>query len=157
MLCCRRLAVQNVARATYRDIVERRARENQVDFIEGVATAITPIAFLETVMVKGYETLVDSNTKVDVNHGMIAASRLQALIESRDNSTDIAGMRVQLGRILDAVGSVVPQSMWGETTRRLNGDGEDTEPLKEVEADAYGTGGDPLEPDDFDDFEESAD
>ena len=75
--------MQNVAKATYRRILERRAQENGVDFVKGVATAITPMAFFETVMVKGYETLVDSGTKVDVNTGMIAAGRLQALIESR--------------------------------------------------------------------------
>ena len=49
----RHFPVQQVARATYREILERRAKENSVDFIEGVATAITPLAFLETVMVKG--------------------------------------------------------------------------------------------------------
>ena len=55
----RHFPVQQVARATYREILERRAKENSVDFIEGVATAITPLAVLETVMVKGYQTLVD--------------------------------------------------------------------------------------------------
>ena len=69
----RHFPVQNVAKATYRRILERRAQENGVDFVKGVATAITPMAFFETVMVKGYETLVDSDTKVDVNTGMIAA------------------------------------------------------------------------------------
>ena len=43
----RHFPVQQVARATYREILERRAKENSVDFIEGVATAITPMAFLE--------------------------------------------------------------------------------------------------------------
>jgi hypothetical protein len=38
-----------VAKATYRDILERRARENAVDFVEGVASALTPIAFLRDV------------------------------------------------------------------------------------------------------------
>ena len=77
--CGRHFPVQQVARATYRDILERRAQENQVDFVNGVATAITPMVFFfETVMAKGYETLVDSDTKVDVNTGMIAAGRLQA-------------------------------------------------------------------------------
>src|SRR6478609_4829074 len=66
----RHFPVQNVAKATYRRILERRAQENGVDFITGVATAITPMAFYETVTVKGYETLVDSGTKVDVNTGM---------------------------------------------------------------------------------------
>jgi hypothetical protein len=50
--------------------VDGRATENGVDFVNGVATAITPMAFLETVMAKGYETLVDSDTKVDVSTGM---------------------------------------------------------------------------------------
>ena len=68
--CGRHFPVQNVAKATYREILERRAKANGVDFVEGVATAITPIAFFETVMVKSYETLVDSDTKVDVNTGM---------------------------------------------------------------------------------------
>jgi hypothetical protein len=40
----RHFPVQQVARATYRDILERRAKENSVDFIEGVASAITPPA-----------------------------------------------------------------------------------------------------------------
>ncbi len=44
--CGRRFPVQQVARATYREILERRGSENEVDFVEGVATAITPIAFL---------------------------------------------------------------------------------------------------------------
>ena len=79
----RHFPVQNVAKATYRRILEQRAQQNGVDFVEGVATAITPMAFYETVMVKGYETLVDSGTEVDVSTGMIAAGRLQALIDSR--------------------------------------------------------------------------
>ena len=40
----RHFPVQNVAKATYRQILERRAKENTVDFVEGVATAITPMA-----------------------------------------------------------------------------------------------------------------
>ena len=60
-------------------------------------------------MVKGYETLVDSGTKVDVNTGMIAAARLQALIESRASGTRIADLMVQMGRIIDAIHSTVPE------------------------------------------------
>jgi hypothetical protein len=115
----RHFPVQNVARATYREILERRAKANGVDFIEGVATAITPIAFYETIMVKGYETLVDSDTKVDVNTGMVAAGRLQSLMDSRDYSRDLLVMKVQLGQISEAVRSVVPESMWGEIVEKL--------------------------------------
>ena len=115
----RHFPVQNVAKATYREILERRAKENRVDFVEGVATAITPIAFFETVMVKSYETLVDSDTKVDVNTGMVAAARLQSLIDSRDYSREIAEMKFQVGQIGEAVKSTVPQEMWGEIVEKL--------------------------------------
>ncbi len=104
----RHFPVQNVAKATYRAILERRAQENRVDFVAGVATALTPLAFYETVMVKGYETLVDSNTEVDVNTGMIAAGRLQSLIESRASGTSMADMLVQINRIINAIKSTVP-------------------------------------------------
>ena len=79
----RHFPVQNVAKATYREILERRARENAVDFVKGLATAITPVALFEAVMVRSWETLVDHNATVDVNTGMVAASKLQALVESR--------------------------------------------------------------------------
>ena len=110
----RHFPVQNVARSAYRAILERRATENSVDFIKGVATAITPIAFYETVMVKSYETLVDSDTKVDVNIGMIAACRLQALIDSRVGQPDMAHI---MG---EAVKSTVPRELWGEIVRKLD-------------------------------------
>jgi hypothetical protein len=116
-------------RATYRDILERRARENQIDFIEGVATARTPLAFLETVMVKSYETLVDSDTKVDVNTGIIAVGRLKSLIDSRGYSRDLLVMKVQLGRIADAVKSTVPQEMWGDVVQKLEELEQDSQAL----------------------------
>jgi hypothetical protein len=99
--------------------VERRAKENRVDFIEGVATAITSIAFFEMVMVKSYETLIDSETTADVNTGMVPASRLQAVIGSNDYSREIAEMRVQVGMIAQAVRSVVPESMWAAIVEKL--------------------------------------
>ena len=117
----RHFPVQNVAKATYRRILERRAQQNGVDFVKGVATAITPMAFYETVMVKGYETLVDSDTEVDVNTGMIAAGRLQALIDSRAGGTRIAELMVQMGRIIDAIHSTVPEQLWPEILRKIDG------------------------------------
>src|SRR6476646_10890014 len=93
------------------------------DFIEGVATALTPIAFFETVMVRSYENLVDSDTRVDVDTGIVAAGRLQAVIGSRDYSIDIAEMRVQVGKISEAVRSVVPEIDVGGDHREAGGAG----------------------------------
>jgi len=145
----RHFPVQNAAKATYRAILEQRAEENGGDFIAGVATAITPMAFYEIVMVKGYETLVDSNTKVDVNTGMIAAGRLQALIESRASGTSMTDMLVQMNRIINAVKSTVPESMWPEILRKLKGDDQPSEP-PEDDADIFDPGDDPFDDDDLD-------
>jgi hypothetical protein len=117
--CVRHFPVQNVAKATYREILERRARENEVDFVEGVAIAIT-MAFLETVMAKSYEALVDSNTTVDVNTGILAASRLQSIVDSRAGQPNLLEIRIQLNRIIDAVRSTVPQQMWDDILQRLD-------------------------------------
>lgn len=87
-----------VAKATYRDILERRARENAVTSSRVWPPRSRPIAFFETFMVKSYETLVDSDTRVDVNTGIVAASRLQAVIGSRDYSIDIAKMVARIPR-----------------------------------------------------------
>ena len=87
-----------VAKAPYRDILERRARENAVDIVHGVGTALTPTAFFEPFVVKSCKTLVDSDTRVDVNTGIVAASRLQAVIGFRDYSIDIAKMVARIPR-----------------------------------------------------------
>ncbi len=91
------------------------------------------MAFFETVMVKGYETLVDSNTTVDVSTGMIAAGRLQALIESRAGGTRIADLMVQMGHIIRAIHSTVPEELWPEILRKIGGPVAADTPMDEFE------------------------
>jgi hypothetical protein len=129
----RHFPVQNVAKATYRRILERRAQENGVDFVTGVATAITPMAFYETVMVRGYETLVESGTTVDVSTGMIAAGRLQALIDSRASGTSMAKIMVQMDHIINAIHSTVPEELWPEILRKIDGPVAADTPADEIE------------------------
>ena len=85
------------------------------------------IAFFETVMVKSYEALVDSDTKVEVHTGMVAAGRLQSLSDSRDYSREMLVMKVQLGQIIEAVKSTVPQEMSGEIVEKLEELGSSTQ------------------------------
>jgi hypothetical protein len=117
----RHFPVQNVAKATYRRILERRAQENGVDFVKGVVTAITPMAIYETVMVKGYETLVDSGTRVEVNTGMIAAARLQALIDSRAGRTSMADILFKMDRVINAIHDAVPPELWEVILHKIGG------------------------------------
>ena len=111
--------MQQTAHATYREILERRARENQVDFVEGVAIALTPMAFYEVVMAKAFRTLVDDGTEVSVETGLRAAEKLQSVLDGRERGTDVLELRVQLGRIGEAVRAVVPQEMWAAIVEKL--------------------------------------
>jgi len=129
----RHFPVQNVAKATYRRILERRAQENGIDFVKGVATAITPMAFFETVMVRGYETLVDPDTKVDVNTGMIAAGRLQALIDSRAGRTSMADILFKMDRIINAIHDTVPPELWEVILHKIGGPVPADTPTDEIE------------------------
>jgi hypothetical protein len=118
----RHFPVQQVARATYREILERRAKENGVDFVEGVATAITPMAFLETVMVKGYQTLVDERTTVSYRDGMEAALKLAEALRKNEGAYERAQMLVDMGRIIDAVKEFIPREKWPELQAKLRGE-----------------------------------
>jgi hypothetical protein len=118
----RHFPVQQVARATYREIPERRAKENSVDFIEGVATAITPLAVLETVMVKGYETLVDERTTVSYRDGMEAALKLAEALRKDAGEYDKAHMMAQMGRIIEVVRTFIPAERWPDVQGALRGE-----------------------------------
>jgi hypothetical protein len=98
--------------------------------------ASTPIAFFEKIMVKSYETLVDSDTKVDVNTGIVAAGRLRSLIDSRDYDHELLVMKVQVAAICDAVKSTVPQEMWSEIIEKLD-EAEQHSQVLDVEYDCF--------------------
>ncbi len=118
----RHFPVQQVARATYREILERRAKENSVDFIEGVATAITPLAFLETVMVKGYQTLVDERTSVSHRDGMEAALKLAEELRKDAGDYDKVHMMAEMGRIIEVVRTFIPSERWPDVQAALRGE-----------------------------------
>jgi hypothetical protein len=118
----RHFPVQQVARATYREILERRAKENSVDFIEGVATAITPLAFLETIMVKGYQTLVDDHTTVSYRDGMEAALKLAEELRKDAGDYDKVHMMAEMGRIIEVVRTFIPAERWPEVQAVLRGE-----------------------------------
>jgi hypothetical protein len=118
----RHFPVQQVARATYREILERRAKENSVDFIEGVATAITPLAVLETIVVKGYQTLVDELTTVSYRDGMEAALKLNEIARKDESSMDRARLLADMGRTIEVVRTFIPAEMWPDVQAALRGE-----------------------------------
>lgn len=115
----RHFPVQNLAQATYREVLQQRAQQNQIDIAEGLATALTPMAFMEAVMAKSFATLAQSDTEVAVETGLRAAHRLQNVLDAHASAPDLAEIRVAVNRITQAVRSTVPESMWGEITAKL--------------------------------------
>jgi hypothetical protein len=118
----RHFPVQQVARATYREIVERRAREAQVDFVNGVATALTPMAFYECVMNEAFRRLVDGGVDVSVDTGLRAAEKLQALIDARAGEADMAAILADVGRVIEVVRTFIPSERWPEVQAARRGD-----------------------------------
>jgi hypothetical protein len=118
----RHFPVQQVARATYREIVERRAREAEIDFVNGVATALTPMAFYECVMNDAFRRVVDGDVDMSVDTGLRAAEKLQALIDARAGQADMAGMRAEMGRVIEVVRTFIPSDRWPDVQAALRGE-----------------------------------
>jgi len=78
----RHFRVQNLAQATYRETLQRRAHQNQIGTASGLATALTPMAFMEAVMAKSFIILADGDTEVPLETGLLAAQRLQAILDT---------------------------------------------------------------------------
>ena len=78
------------------------------------------MAFYEVVMAKAFRTLVDDRTEVSVETGLRAAGKLQSVLDGRERGTDVLELKVQLGKISEAVRSVVPQSMWAQIIRQID-------------------------------------
>jgi hypothetical protein len=100
------------------------------------------------VMNKAFHTLVDDRTDVSVETGLRAAEKLQSVLDGHEQGIDIARMRIELGRIIDAVKSTVPQSMWGEIVEKLDQMEQYPESIVD-ETDAYGESDDVFDPTDF--------
>jgi hypothetical protein len=143
----RHFPVQDAAKATYRQILERRAEQNGIDFVNGVTTALTPMAFFEIVMLKAFESLIDPDSAVDVSAGMAAAMRLQALLPSMDNGSDLARLKAQVVQLGEAVRTTVPEEMWGQILAKI----DELEPRSRDITDGDGPD-EAYEPDDFDEF-----
>lgn len=121
----RHFPVQHVAGATYREILKRRAREQQLDLEEGVRTALTPLAYFEVVMQRAFENLVDGKADVNIQAGLSAAAHLQAAVAGSSDGMEIARIMVQMDQVINAVRDTVPEDMWPEIVERLQRDDVD--------------------------------
>ena len=117
--CGRHFPVQNVAQATYREILERRARENESTSSKAWPRRSRHWRSSRSSWSRRSETLVDVDTEVSVETGMRAARSCSPSSTCGTDSRDLLVLKVQLDRIGEAVRAVVPQEMWAEIIEKL--------------------------------------
>lgn len=111
---------QEPARAIYRQIMEDRAKEHELNFIEGTTTAVNAMSYLETMMVKAYKKLTDENfDNVSVEMGMNAAIKLHEMTRKDAGLAEAAKKMEEMNRIIAAVKDVVPERYYNEILARL--------------------------------------
>lgn len=110
---------QNVAMALYREMVERRANQDEIDVENGAGTAITPLAYLEAMMVKGWQSLVRDDTEVSPEMGLRAAEKLHKAVGPVDPHAQKVKFLAEMGRVIDVVKDVLPPHLWPELQARL--------------------------------------
>lgn len=150
--------IDNPARAVWRAIGLKRAEQLKRDHIEGIGGVVTTLGYLETVMQRGYETLVQPDTPVHYMDGMKAAVQLAEIESKTQGEQRTAEMLAEMSRVIAAVKDTVPAEMWpaiiakvsgeieGSTTRSLTA-GEsildvDEEDLDEEDMEEYDPGED---------------
>ena len=72
---------------------------------------------------------MDDGAEVSVETGLRAAEKLQSVLDGRERGTDVLELKVQLGRIGQAVRAVVPQEMWAAIVEKLDEAEEDSQAL----------------------------
>lgn len=111
---------QEPARAVYRQIMEDRAKEHELNFIEGTTTGVNAMSYLETMMVKAYKKLTDDNfDNVSVEMGMNAAIKLHDMTRKDAGLAEAAKAMNEMNRIINAVKEVVPEKYYNQILARL--------------------------------------
>jgi len=149
---------QEPARAVYRQIMEDRAKEHELNFIEGTTTGVNAMSYLETMMVKAYKKLTDDNfDNVSVEMGMNAAIKLHDMTRKDAGLAEAAKAMNEMNRIINAVKEVVPEQYFNQILAVLDagdaGGYVEAERVTEFEEEDEEDEFDPSIPDDEDDDE----
>lgn len=147
--------LEEAAKAVYRKMVEKRAAEAEKDFINGVGGAVTALGFLDVVVQKGYENLIEEDLVVGVDTAIRAAKELAAIEAQRDaDDTDIADIMVKMDMVIKAVREETDPETWDRIAARLSNTSPGDQRVIEGELEEYEESGyDPGDPD-LDDLED---
>lgn len=151
----RHFPIEEAARAVYREILEKRAIEQDQDFIAGTGSIVNVFSYLEAMANKGWETMSDPGTQVSAQEGMAAIVKLHELTRKDVGFQEQAEAQRQMGRIIQTVLEVVPEELRPEIMRRLRDEKRpEMTPIdvEEVEDDDLDDPDDEYDPDDEDDY-----
>jgi hypothetical protein len=117
----RHFDIQSPANAVYRRIVEQRAAEANIDLENGVGTAVTYLAYLDTMMAKGFATLMAEDTVVSYRDGADAGRMLNDLTRKDAGATQQAQMMAEMDRVISVVKEVCTPEQLSLMSAKLNG------------------------------------
>lgn len=116
----RHFDVQAPANAVYRKIIEQRAKDLNLDYEQGIGTAITHLAYLDTMIAKGYETLINEETVVSYRDGLEASSRRDQLTRENAGAVEQARIMAEMDRVIAVVKEVCTPEQLAIMGARLN-------------------------------------
>lgn len=128
--------IQSPAAAIYRRIQEEAALKYGADWREGVGTVLNAVSYYQTMMLKGYETLMNPATVVDPMDGARAAAELHKIARQDEGAYDRAQMLAKMNRIIEVVRQFVPRNQWPHVQAVLLGK-EDLSGTAELEAETH--------------------
>jgi hypothetical protein len=102
----RHFDVQRPANAVYRAIVEQRAKELNLDYEHGIGTAVTHLAYLDTMIAEGYETLINEETVISARDGLDAAMKLNEITRQDAGVMEQARIMAEMDRVISVVREV---------------------------------------------------
>lgn len=134
----RHFDIQSPAGAILRRIQEEEANKLGADWTTGTGTILNAASYLRTMMVRGYETLTNPAILVDVEKGAWASLKLDELIRKDADGYDRARMMADVGRIVEAARTFVPEEQWPAFNAMLRGErlqdtDEDAEPQRAIQ------------------------
>ena len=113
--------IDTPAREIYREILARRAAEEGKDIDHAVGSAVNALSFLETVMVRGYQDLVDEGTRIPYTDAMKAAVKLHELTRQDAGVQEIAEVMRKMNYVISAVLTAVPEQYHGDILAIMEG------------------------------------
>lgn len=116
----RHFDVQSQANSVYRSILEKRARELNVDYEEGIGSAVTHLAYLDTMIAKGFQTLVREDTVVSYRDGLDAALKRNELVREDAGAVEQARMIAEMDRVITVVKEVCTPEQLSLMFAKLN-------------------------------------